>query len=178
MKWGIRRYQNYDGSLTQEGLKRYRDAEKIYEKRKSEYNEIKRDQSVSKERKQLAKAKVRQAKSQMKIRYNNLKTLKKADKGKIRYYAGERITGKKRTTKALEKIGSLSLTAAAYIYSNAKTGGPRIMSRQSKYTDADLVNALSAIGGLAIGSAVVKNYIDEIPNRELRAYYNHPTVRK
>lgn len=30
MKWGVRRYQNYDGTYTQKGLKRYRSAEEKY----------------------------------------------------------------------------------------------------------------------------------------------------
>ena len=34
MKWGVRRYQNYDGSYTQAGVKRYQNAMNIYEKRK------------------------------------------------------------------------------------------------------------------------------------------------
>ena len=32
MKWGIRRYQNYDGTYTREGLKRYRQSEEAYNK--------------------------------------------------------------------------------------------------------------------------------------------------
>lgn len=30
MKWGVRRYQNYDGSYTRKGLERYRKAESDY----------------------------------------------------------------------------------------------------------------------------------------------------
>lgn len=36
-KWGIRRYQNYDGTRTQKGLKRYNDADDRVEKAASEY---------------------------------------------------------------------------------------------------------------------------------------------
>lgn len=36
MKWGVRRYQNYDGSYTRKGLERYRKAESDYETAKSE----------------------------------------------------------------------------------------------------------------------------------------------
>lgn len=176
-KWGVRRYQNFDGSLTQEGLKRYREAESNYTKRKKEYKSIKNDKNSSYNSKQLAKAKMKKAKQEMNQRYKNLKVLKKADKGKIRYYSGERITGRKAVTSALAAVGTMSISAAAYIYRNNKAGG-HIMGRNSKFTDADLVNALSAIGGLALGSSMVKGYIDEIPNNELRAYYNHPTVRK
>ena len=30
MKWGVRRYQNYDGTYIKRGLERYRKAEKEY----------------------------------------------------------------------------------------------------------------------------------------------------
>ena len=42
MKWGVRRYQNYDGSYTQAGVRRYQNAMNIYEKRKSDYDISKR----------------------------------------------------------------------------------------------------------------------------------------
>ena len=39
MKWGVRRYQNYDGSYTRKGLERYRKAESDYETAKSKADE-------------------------------------------------------------------------------------------------------------------------------------------
>ena len=36
MKWGVRRYQNYDGSYTRKGLERYRKAESDYESRRNQ----------------------------------------------------------------------------------------------------------------------------------------------
>ena len=41
MKWGVRRYQNYDGSYTRKGLERYRKAESDYERAKSKAAETK-----------------------------------------------------------------------------------------------------------------------------------------
>ena len=38
MKWGVRLYQNYDGTYTQRGLKRYREAENRYNNAKSAYD--------------------------------------------------------------------------------------------------------------------------------------------
>lgn len=35
MKWGVRRYQNYDGTYTKRGLERYQKAEKEYESSKN-----------------------------------------------------------------------------------------------------------------------------------------------
>lgn len=34
MKWGVRRYQNYDGTYTKRGLERYQKAEEKYESAK------------------------------------------------------------------------------------------------------------------------------------------------
>ena len=39
MKWGVRRYQNSDGSLTSAGRKRYSDAEQNYRDKKAAYKE-------------------------------------------------------------------------------------------------------------------------------------------
>ena len=33
MRWGVRRYQNYDGSYTKKGLERYRNAASAYEQK-------------------------------------------------------------------------------------------------------------------------------------------------
>ena len=41
MKWGIRRYQNYDGTYTQKGLKRFREDQAKYERAKEDYKKLK-----------------------------------------------------------------------------------------------------------------------------------------
>ena len=41
MRWGVRKYQNYDGSYTKAGLKRYNAAMDSYDKRLSEYKTAK-----------------------------------------------------------------------------------------------------------------------------------------
>lgn len=42
MKWGVRRYQNYDGSYTQRGLARFRKSEKKYDDAKARYTSAKK----------------------------------------------------------------------------------------------------------------------------------------
>ena len=42
MKWGVRRYQNKDGSLTTAGARRYNDAKGAYKNAKSEYRQARR----------------------------------------------------------------------------------------------------------------------------------------
>lgn len=63
MKWGIRRYQNYDGTYTKEGLKRYREAESSYNK------------ATSKDEKKSAKKAMNKA-------FKGLESDKSADRGK------------------------------------------------------------------------------------------------
>lgn len=41
MKWGVRRYQNYDGSYTQAGMKRFRKAEEAYDAADKRYKAAK-----------------------------------------------------------------------------------------------------------------------------------------
>ena len=41
MKWGVRRYQNKDGSYTKLGMERYRKAESAYNSAKKNYNDVK-----------------------------------------------------------------------------------------------------------------------------------------
>ena len=43
MKWGVRRYRNYDGSYTQAGLKRYDASMEKYEKADKRYKTAKAD---------------------------------------------------------------------------------------------------------------------------------------
>lgn len=47
MKWGVRRYQNYDGSYTQRGLARFRKSEKKYDDAKARYTSAKNSGSTS-----------------------------------------------------------------------------------------------------------------------------------
>ena len=72
MKWGVRRYQNPDGSLTAAGLKRYRKAE-------SDYNTAKKKGS---------NFQAKQAKRTMSAEYDKLKTYSKIDRGrkKVKQY--------------------------------------------------------------------------------------------
>ena len=40
-KWGIRRYQNYDGSLTRSGMKRYNSSKEAYDKANEKFKSAK-----------------------------------------------------------------------------------------------------------------------------------------
>ena len=159
-KWGIRRYQNFDGSYTKAGLERYGRSKSIYEKRRDEYKSIKKDSSKSRYEKQYAKGKMKEAKRQMDKDYKHLALDKKGDQGKVLYAQGKRITNNKQSARMLLKIGSTIAAGAQlanyYGYVDLKT------ARKMQYAAA----GATAIGGL-------KLLLDEIPNSKLRAYYSH-----
>lgn len=160
MKWGVRRYQNYNGSYTKDGLKRYNNAMNTYEKRKADYKTSK-EQGLRGDSLRLKKAKVKEAKRDVKKHYKHLALDKKADKGKIRYASGQRITYNNTVSNTLAKIGSLSLSAAAYNKKTNALGNERV------------TNALAGIGTISISAAIAKRAIDYPRNNELRAYYSH-----
>jgi len=85
-KWGIRRYQNADGSLTEEGKRRY---------------DIKEAKIKAKAEKAVARAQVKSAKMAVKAEKLNAKNLKKATKEQEKLYKLELKRLKK--TAAYEK---------------------------------------------------------------------------
>ncbi len=159
-KWGIRRYQNYDGTYTQAGLKRYNKSKEIYEKRKSEYKELKKDRSVSNYDKKYAKAKIKEAKRQMNKDYKHLALDKKGDEGKILYAQGKRITSNRQTTYMIAKMASLASVGAEY-------------ARHYGYMDTKTARTIQYVSAGATVVSALKGLLDEIPNSKLRAYYSH-----
>ena len=134
----------------------------IYEKRKSDYDISKR-QGLRGDALKLKKAKVKEAKREVKKHYKHLALDKKADKGKIRYARGQRISNNDRIARGL--IGLSSVAASAALYNN--------------YTSAlgsqKVTEALLNIGKLSLAAAAIKRAASYGPNEELRAYYNHTT---
>lgn len=160
MKWGVRRYQNYDGSYTKAGVKRYSQAMDVYDKRVSDYKKAKSD-GVKGDALRLKKAKVKQQKKEVEKHYKHLKLDKKADQGKILYAEGKRITANNKVANTLGKIGTLSLAAASYNYATKAIPDVRVQ------------RALYAIGVTASAAGMVKYVVDKSPNDKLRAYYSH-----
>ena len=159
-KWGIRRYQNFDGSYTRAGLERYRKSSETYEKKKNEYQSIKKDKTKSKYEKQYAKAKMKEAKNRMNKDYKHLALDKKGDEGKVLYAQGKRITNTYANTRRIAQFAAYASIGAelAHRYGYIDTKSARYV----QYVSAGLT-ALSAI----------KSVFDEIPNNKLRAYYSH-----
>ena len=87
-KWGIRRYQNADGSLTEEGRRRY---------------DIKEAKIKAKAEKAVAKANLKAAKINAKIEKASIKNLKKASKEQAKILKMEMKAAKKEAAYARGK---------------------------------------------------------------------------
>lgn len=160
MKWGIRRYQNYDGSYIKAGLKRYNSSKEIYEKKREEYKRIKNNKNASRYEKRYAKSKMKEAKRKMNKDYKHLALDKKADEGKILYSEGKRITQNARTTYMIGRLG---------VYASAGAE----LAKQYGYIDTKTARIIEATAVGATITSKVKDILDEIPNNKLRAYYSH-----
>lgn len=161
-RWGIRRYQNYDGSYTQAGLKRYNTAVDEYEK-------IRDSQSSSMSERKDAKRNVKRA-------YRQLKNDFRADEGKKLYDKGQRIS------KNLA-IG-VGANVGGYFAKRA------IANRFGQSIGKDTVNGFAngdtdyvKIGGKGIGMLASQSAVDAITDgitysrgrssRRLKEYYKH-----
>ena len=158
-KWGVRRYQNFDGTYTKAGLERYYNSKSIYEKKKNEYDSYKKT-DASRYDKKMAKSKVKLAKQQMNKDYKHLKYDKLGDKGKIRYNNGERIRANNKVSNTLTKAGGIAISGSLALN--------RMGILNNKYT-----TIAAGSGLISIGSGAVIKAIKNMPNKELSAYYSH-----
>ena len=85
MKWGVRRYQNYDGSYTRKGLERYRKAESDYETAKSKADETRAAYKSG----QATRQQVKDAKSAVKTEKRKMENA--YELGELKKLAGERM---------------------------------------------------------------------------------------
>lgn len=177
MKWGVRRYQNYDGTYTQAGLKRFKKSLDTYEKADERYKSVKSSvKSGQGSKGDLTNAKLarKEAKKRLEKDYRHLKQDKLGDQGKELYANGKTITGNAKVTAVLNTIGTVALSAAAY---NARSGG-QVTQLLNKYTgmkidDKQFLAATGGIGVAALGASAAKKGVDEYQNKRLRAYYGH-----
>ena len=151
MKWGVRRYQNYDGSYTRKGLERYR---------KAESDAYKSGQATRQQVKD-AKSAVKTEKRKMENAYEKLKTDKLADEGKKLYQSGKTISGN---------------TQATYLAEGVIIAGSTVVSRllANQLNNQEVANI--AASTIAIGGTIVNGLLAAKTSREnkrLRAYYAH-----
>lgn len=160
MKWGVRRYQNYDGSYTQKGLKRYRDSEEKYNSAKQKVSEAKA--SGNKQNIKSAKSELKTAKKQLSKDYDKLAQDKRADQGKELYKQGKTISDNQRTTTKVMFGAALASGAIGYATSG--------LAFSTKYGNIP-VSTVIGTGMSIAGSAYLTKLQNE--NKKLRAYYAH-----
>lgn len=163
MKWGVRRYQNFDGSYTQAGLARYQKSMDEYDRKEATYKMAKA--SGDKVKTTNARIEMNRAKRQVNRDYDHLKQDKKADKGKELYSKGYRISGNAITRNLLMTSGTLLASAAAYNEMNGNPYGGK---------NAKQANAVAATaGGALIAAGLINKYSTWVFDNQLRAYYSH-----
>lgn len=164
MRWGVRRYQNYDGSYTRRGLERYRKAEASYNEATENYKSTKSSYKQGKATRQdvaYAKDRLNEEKSKEKKAYKRLKEDHMADQGKKLYAKGKTITGnalKRTNMQTLVLLGSAATTAMV----TSQTGNKKL---------GTLYGGAVALGGTAVN--ILLGAKNEYENRRLRAYYGH-----
>lgn len=182
MKWGVHRYQNYDGSYTRAGVKRFNDSLGKYEKANERYKNAKLNYKLAKKsgdsidgaKTEITNARMqrKQAKNKLEKDYKHLKQDKLGDQGKDLYSRGKTITNNGNVTGTLAKIGTISLSAAAHNY---KTGIITQIAKKAglKINDKTINSILGIAGVGATAVAGVKGAVDYHQNKRLRAYYSH-----
>lgn len=171
MKWGVRRYQNYDGSYTQKGVARFKSAESKYDSAKKTYDSAKAGGNKAKIK--SAKKDVRGAKKEMSKAYKQLKYDKRGDQGREMYKQGKTITGN--NTK--NRYGQLGIFIGANTLN--QVAGRALNKRQAVLvTQKHGAIPMSQISQAAIGvgSSIATAMLHGktmSDNRKLRAYYGH-----
>lgn len=174
MKWGVRRYRNYDGSYTKRGLDHYRqteadynEANSMYKTAKSAYKQTKKNGSATINGRQVivnknvvdeAKAERKRQKERLSKNYDQLKKDYQGDKGKALYQKGHTITGNSQKL----QIAGLVAAGAAMTAKYLNESGKKDYAKYALYAGA---GAEAIVGALAIKGAVEAKY--------LRAYYGH-----
>lgn len=172
-KWGVRRYQNFDGSYTQAGLARYRTSTENYQKSKAAYKEARQTAKETGDRSGLrdARKQMRSDRKQMNKDYKHLKQDKLADQGKQLYSEGQRITAGNNAL-ALKLLGVFAATAVTKLaVQKSSLASTTLVNKYGSFNMADIAAGAVGAAGLAvnIGMRVKQNDRD----RKLRAYYGH-----
>lgn len=171
MKWGVRRYQKYNGSYTKAGVERYKEAEGRYDSAKKAYDSAKAGGNKSDIKR--TKSSLQSAKRKMKSAYSQLKYDKRGDEGKKLYQQGKTIT----SNNVKNRYGQLGIFVGANALSQVT--GRALDKRQAvlitkKYGTIPMSKiSQTAIGvGGSIATAMLQGKTMS-DNKKLRAYYGH-----
>ena len=162
MKWGVRRYQNYDGTYIKRGLERYRKAEKEYESSKNKKKRLRegyerRENSYSDYK--ISANQYKKSKSELKKAYKSLKQDRAADIGRELYASGKTISGNNASATRNQiaiSVGSVLVNRAI----RSATGNSTMSTLSGKVIGAGATVANMHIYGKT-----------QYENKKLRAYY-------
>lgn len=158
MKWGVRRYQNKDGSYTKKGLERYRKAQENYDSAKER---IATNKAIGNRADvKAAKGELKVAKRQLNKSYDQLAKDYKADQGKALYQKGKTITSNTRTA----QLTQAGIIAGAGVVSS-------ILSQYGNTKLSAISGSAIALGGTTVNALLFAKTQSE--NAKLRAYYAH-----
>lgn len=171
-KWGVRRYQNEDGSYTQAGLERYRKTRDYYDSAKRDYRKAKRDYKEGRigESKLLERKKdYKLAKRELNRDYKQLEKDRLADRGKDLYSEGKTVEGYN-AKQGFFNIGAMAAAGIAGVAA-AKTGKTIVAKLGETVVEAPAgaVAAYATLGAAAVAGGV---YFHK-KRKQLRAYYGH-----
>ena len=163
-KWGVRRYQNDDGSYTPAGRERYYQS-------KENYRTLKKSGA--------SETDIAKAKRQMKSDKDLYKRAKRADKGRSLYEKGktittneEKIASRKRAARAVTTVAGLTLAAAAsnqgqqYLSKAVKVGKLKVPMWQAVAT------ASAGAAVLARAGIIAPNVHNSRQNEKMRSYWH------
>lgn len=192
MRWGVRRYQNYDGRYTQAGLAKYKESLADRDKAKEKYKSMKKEGGYTKHELKRQKAKVKLANKQADRRYNLLKTDKLADKGRVRYEEGERILERNSNTRKIRKVSGYTMAAGTIAAKYPReiaigvgavtsslglsTNNPASMSKKI-IAMKTIGTIMTVAGGLGATAAQGKMMVDSHKNKQISSYYSHRYAR-
>ena len=190
MKWGIRRFQNKDGSLTPAGKKRYdKEVAKLKAEKKKLRNEIsvqkkadklkqlekERDvlKAQSKNLKKNSKTTTQEDKQAETIEQKRERLLKSTDAKEL--YENRALLTKNELDERINRIDTEAKLKSKIVVEKRKTGMEKFNERMSKATDTignavalyqKVDNAYSTFSKSSIGQVVAKKLGIETPKKE------------
>lgn len=189
MKWGVRRYQDYDGNRTQRAISNYAEKYNTHQYNKNlvktakqlnkgkTYNENGDKVMVTKDLMKQVKANKKQSGRELRDAEKRVKAAHKADEGAKLYRAGERINDNKAVVSFM--TGTLALSVASLgAYKHYKktgkipTGVQDVVSGLKSMKTKDLKKLGVGVGAAAAGIGAYAG-VKEVKNNKLRNYYNY-----
>lgn len=150
-KWGVRRYQNYDGTRTKKGLERYNQAEKTYSEAKKAY----KTGSIGDSKVSVSKNVVKESRKELRKAKKDLKQAYQYDKGKELYKSGKTIGSVNRNA----VLAQLPLLGSVYVAD--------YLARSGRISQASQL----AISAGAVAASAFLSANAERKTNQLRAYY-------